>query len=53
MMLPPADQAAHLCRGCHSVLSQEELLAKLAEGRPLKKLGVDPTAPEHHLGHMF
>lgn len=51
-MLPPADQVAHLCRGCHSVLNVDELLAKLAEGRPLNvKLGVDPTAPDIHLGH--
>jgi tyrosyl-tRNA synthetase len=52
MMLPPADQVAHLCRGCHSVFNPDELVAKLAEGRPLKvKLGVDPTAPDIHLGH--
>jgi tyrosyl-tRNA synthetase len=52
MMLPPADQVAHLCRGCHGVFNPDELVAKLAEGRPLKvKLGVDPTAPDIHLGH--
>ena len=52
MMPPPADQVAHLCRGCHSVFNQDELLAKLEEGRPLRvKLGVDPTAPDIHLGH--
>ncbi len=52
MMPPPADQAAHLCRGCHSVFNLDELLAKLADARPLRvKLGVDPTAPDIHLGH--
>jgi tyrosyl-tRNA synthetase len=52
MMLAPADQVAHLCRGCHSVFDPDELLAKLSEGRPLNvKLGVDPTAPDIHLGH--
>jgi tyrosyl-tRNA synthetase len=52
MMLSPADQLTRLCRGCESILSRDELLAKLAGGRPLKvKLGVDPTAPDIHLGH--
>ena len=51
-MLSPADQLTRLCRGCESVFSRDELLAKLAEGRPLQvKLGVDPTAPDIHLGH--
>jgi len=41
-----------LTRGCAKVLSEEDLSAKLALGRPLKiKLGVDPTAPDIHLGH--
>src|SRR4029450_357996 len=34
------------------VLPEEELLAKLKQGRPLKiKAGFDPTAPDLHLGH--
>ncbi len=41
-----------LLRGCAKVLNEEELKAKLALGRPLRvKLGVDPTAPDIHLGH--
>jgi len=41
-----------LCRGCAEVISREELRKKLAAGRPLRvKLGVDPTAPDIHLGH--
>jgi tyrosyl-tRNA synthetase len=52
MILPPADQLTRLCRGCHSVFNPDELVSKLAEGRPLNvKLGVDPTAPDIHLGH--
>ena len=51
-MRSPADQVAHLSRGCQKVFSEHELYAKLAEGRPLRvKLGVDPTAPDIHLGH--
>jgi tyrosyl-tRNA synthetase len=46
------DQVTRLIRGCDKVISEEELRAKLAEGRPLRiKLGVDPTAPDIHLGH--
>jgi tyrosyl-tRNA synthetase len=46
------DQVARLMRGCEKVFSEEELRAKLSEGRPLRvKLGVDPTAPDIHLGH--
>ena len=41
-----------LCRHCEKVFSVEELARKLGEGRPLRvKLGVDPTAPDIHLGH--
>ena len=39
-------------RGAVEVLPEEELLAKLKQGRPLKiKAGFDPTAPDLHLGH--
>ncbi len=51
-MLSAADQLPALLRGCATVISEEELLSKLKEGRPLRvKLGVDPTAPDIHLGH--
>jgi len=41
-----------LTRGCAKIHSESELAAKLALGRPLRvKLGVDPTAPDIHLGH--
>jgi tyrosyl-tRNA synthetase len=39
-------------RGAQEVLVEEELVAKLKEGRPLRvKAGFDPTAPDLHLGH--
>jgi tyrosyl-tRNA synthetase len=43
-------------RGCEELLPEDEWLAKLARaeatGQPLRiKLGLDPTAPDIHLGH--
>ena len=39
-------------RGCEELLVEEELARKLATGRKLRiKLGLDPTAPDLHLGH--
>jgi tyrosyl-tRNA synthetase len=47
-----SDQLSVLMQGCAQVLSEKELAAKLALGRPLRvKLGVDPTSPDIHLGH--
>lgn len=41
-----------LIGGTSRVLSEKELDDKLKEGRPLRiKFGVDPTAPDIHLGH--
>jgi tyrosyl-tRNA synthetase len=41
-----------LARGAVEVLPTGELGRKLALGRPLRvKLGIDPTAPDIHLGH--
>jgi tyrosyl-tRNA synthetase len=46
---PPAQ---HLLRNVVSALPEGELERKLEEGRPLRvKLGIDPTAPDIHLGH--
>ncbi|GAW97491.1 MULTISPECIES: tyrosine--tRNA ligase [Colwellia] len=43
---------AELKRGTAEILVEEELLAKLKTGKPLKiKAGFDPTAPDLHLGH--
>ncbi|HEY9159243.1 MAG TPA: tyrosine--tRNA ligase [Candidatus Binatus sp.] len=48
------EQAAALARGSSEVISAAELAAKLALGRPLRiKLGMDPTAPDLHLGHSL
>jgi tyrosyl-tRNA synthetase len=48
------EQAAALARGSSEVISPAELAAKLALGRPLRiKLGMDPTAPDLHLGHSL
>jgi tyrosyl-tRNA synthetase len=47
-----SEQLPALTQGCAQVLSEKELAAKLALGRPLRvKLGVDPTSPDIHLGH--
>jgi len=46
------DTLAALVQNCAQVLSVDELRKKLTENRPLRvKLGVDPTAPDIHLGH--
>jgi tyrosyl-tRNA synthetase len=46
------EQAAALARGTTEIISPAELAAKIALGRPLRiKLGMDPTAPDLHLGH--
>ena len=49
---PLAASASELARGAAEVLPRGELERKLALGRPLRvKLGIDPTAPDIHLGH--
>jgi len=50
------EQLPRLRRGAAEIIRDEELQAKLAQsaqtGTPLRvKLGVDPTAPDLHLGH--
>lgn len=50
------EQLAYLRKGAAEIIREEELRAKLeksaATGKPLRvKLGVDPTAPDIHLGH--
>jgi tyrosyl-tRNA synthetase len=42
-----------LTHGAEDVLPEGKLADQLAEGRPLRvKLGIDPTAPDIHLGHV-
>ena len=46
------DQLAVIKRGSDEVLLEEDLVRKLKTGRKLRvKLGMDPTAPDLHLGH--
>jgi tyrosyl-tRNA synthetase len=46
------EQLARIRRGAAEIIVDAELRAKLERGRPLKvKLGLDPTAPDLHLGH--
>ena len=54
-MLSPEDALAQLERGADTIIPREELLEKLRksekDGEPLRiKLGLDPTAPDIHLG---
>ena len=50
--LSPEESLAVLRRGTAQITSEAELLEKLRLKRPLRvKLGVDPTAPDIHLGH--
>jgi len=54
--LRPEEQLEILRKNAAEIISEEELLNKLKksyeEKRPLKvKLGLDPTAPDVHLGH--
>ena len=50
--LPAEEQLALIQRGTHEIISEEDLLNKLKQNRPLRvKAGFDPTAPDLHLGH--
>src|ERR1700758_376406 len=53
---PVDEQLAYLKKGSAEIIRESELRAKLeksrASGKPLRvKLGMDPTAPDLHLGH--
>jgi tyrosyl-tRNA synthetase len=50
---PSVAQALELIkRGAQELIVEDELARKLARGTPLRvKLGLDPTAPDLHLGH--
>lgn len=51
-MSGPDAAAARLAARAVECLPPDALAGKLGEGRPLRvKLGVDPTAPDIHLGH--
>ena len=49
---PVAEALALIKRGAEELIVEEELARKLERGTPLRvKLGLDPTAPDLHLGH--
>jgi tyrosyl-tRNA synthetase len=51
-MTDVTEALARIKRGCDELIVEEELVKKLKAGRPLRiKLGLDPTAPDLHLGH--
>lgn len=55
-MLAPKEQLRIILKGVHQCVSEEELLKKLEgshkQSKPLViKLGLDPSAPDVHLGH--
>lgn len=55
-MLTPKEQMRIICKGVHTLVNEEELLGKLKksceQNKPLIiKLGLDPSAPDIHLGH--
>lgn len=52
MKLPVTEQLDRIRSGVVEVVPEEELLAKLRRGSPLRvKFGADPSAPDLHLGH--
>ena len=53
---PVDEQLAYIKKGAHEIIRESDLREKLersrASGKPLRvKLGMDPTAPDLHLGH--
>ncbi len=51
-MTDVTEALARIKRGCDELIVEEELIRKLKTGRALRiKLGLDPTAPDLHLGH--
>src|SRR4029453_6919595 len=52
MPVDVAHQLAVFKRGADELIVESEVAQKLARGTPLRiKLGLDPTAPDIHLGH--
>src|ERR1700732_5576951 len=53
-LLQPDEALAALKQGAAQIISDRELVEKLALRRPLRvKLGVDPTSADIHLGHTL
>jgi len=52
-MTDSGGDTAQLAAGAEEILPEGRLAEQLASGRPLRvKLGIDPTAPDIHLGHV-
>ncbi|MBD8027475.1 tyrosine--tRNA ligase [Ureibacillus sp. Re31] len=56
MLVKPEEQMKIIMKGVHEVVNKEELLGKLEKSYQTKtpltiKLGLDPSAPDIHLGH--
>ena len=52
MTIPVSEALEVIKRGSDELIVEEELVRKLKTGRALRvKLGLDPTAPDLHLGH--
>ncbi|MEI6737612.1 MAG: tyrosine--tRNA ligase [Pseudomonadota bacterium] len=50
--IPVVEQLATIKRGAEELILEADMLKKLESGRVLRvKLGLDPTAPDLHLGH--
>ncbi len=50
--MTPERQLELLKVGAVTIVPEEELRSRLRAGRPLRvKLGIDPSAPDIHLGH--
>lgn len=51
-MIPLEEQLAVIRRGVDELIGEDALIERLNSGKPLRiKLGMDPTAPDLHLGH--
>jgi tyrosyl-tRNA synthetase len=56
MLVKPEEQLRMIMKGVQEIVNEEELLAKLQKSYELQtpltiKLGLDPSAPDIHLGH--
>ncbi len=52
--MDPEQQLELLTLNCVDLITQEQLLEKLKQDRPLRiKYGADPSAPDLHLGHSI
>ncbi len=52
--MSPEEQLELLTANCVDLISSDQLLEKLKQGRPLRiKYGADPSAPDLHLGHSI